>query len=198
MADLRNRENVLVGIINTEVDGANRIGDPVTEADTIPTSVTEALPTSMALKPAGFTGEEGLSFAVENEVENINDMAGDVVVAIQSSSTDTLSLEFMEAANADVLRAVKGEGDVTVETDGTIIVRNTAKETPYKSFVFDFLYQGRQVRIIVPNGRVTETGELVYNRSDVVRYPVTITCFPDNSGTRVYTLIGPKSDPSEG
>lgn len=197
MADNRNRSNVIAGAPDVRSGGAAYIGDAQTDPSNLPQNEKDEIPTVLNISAAGFVGEEGLTKAVEREAEQIPDWNGDTMMTLQSSHTNTLSLEFAEAANVTVLKAVKGENNVNVSLDGTITVAENADELPHRSFIFEMKSGKRKIRLVVPDGQVTETDEEIYNRQDIVRYGVTITCYPDQSGNKVYVHIGPEEDSSE-
>lgn len=192
MADQRNRNNVIVGAPDTQASGAALIGDPIVESASLPTDATTALPEDIGVEAAGFVGEDGLTKTVDRETEPVRDWNGDDVVILQTSHSVTFGLQFLEAANAAVLRTVHGDQNVEVGTDGALTVKENAGEVPHKSFIFEINGgNGRKVRVVIPDGQVTETGETVFSKADVVRYDVTITCFPDTDGNKAYIFFGP-------
>jgi hypothetical protein len=49
-----------------------------------------------------------------------------------------------------------------------------------KSFLLDVLDGSTHLRIYVPNGEVTERGEITYINDETISYSVTVTCYPVN------------------
>ena len=194
MADKRNRQNVVVGAPEVSAEGAALIGEPINDASDIPSDATTTLPVTLNLEAAGFIGEDGITKTVDRETENIPDWNGDDVKVLQTSHSVTLQLQFLEAANGAVLKTVHGDQNVTLGDNGAITVKENAAETPEKSFIFEINGGGRRVRVVAPVAKVTEQGDTVFSRSDVIRYDVTITCFPDSAGNKLYIFYGPLSD----
>ena len=51
------------------------------------------------------------------------------------------------------------------------------------------LKNGVAKRIVIPDAKVVEVGEVVYKDDDVIGYPVTLSCLPDAEGNTHYEYI---------
>ena len=178
MADNRNRRNVLVGAPDVQAAGGITIGPVATDPEKFPTTADGDLDPTLGHKPAGYISEDGVTKTVDRSTEKIKDWNGDTVLITQSDHSAILQTTFMESANADVLKLVAGEGNVTTLSDGTIQVIDNADELPHSSIAFTIKGgNGARIRVFAPDVQVTEVGEVNYVRSDIIKYQATLECF---------------------
>ena len=45
-----------------------------------------------------------------------------------------------------------------------------------------------RIVIVVPDGQITEVGEVTFASNSAVSWPVTLSCYPDSTGTCIYIL----------
>lgn len=147
------------------------IGD---KGSTAPTDATTEL--DAAFTAAGYISEDGLTESAERSTEKVKAWGGDTVKVLQTDFATTYSFTFLESLNAEVLKTVYGDDNVT--TDGGLhTVKVNGDVLPHKSFVFEVKDGETRIRIHVPDGQITEVGEVTYSDSDVVGYQVTIEAF---------------------
>lgn len=150
----------------------------------LPTDATTAL--AAGFVKAGYVGEDGLTESADRSTEKIKAWGGDVVKVVQTDFSTTYTFTFMETLNTDVLKAVYGEDNVTVTaatpTTGTLrTVKVNADVLPHMAFVFEMKDGDARIRIAVPDGQVTEVGEITYNDGAVIAYEVTVEAFRDST-----------------
>ena len=148
----------------------------------IPTDAVTAL--GVGFTAAGYVGEDGLTESADRSTEKIKAWGGDVVKVVQTDFSTTYTFTFLESLNTEVLETVYGVDNVTVTaataTTGTLrTVKVNADTLPHKVFVFDMKDGDARIRICVPDGQVTEVGEISYNDGAVVAYEVTVEAFRD-------------------
>lgn len=172
-------------------------GKPLTTGGVLIAPLTTALPTTVAASPdaafvaAGYIGEDGVTEGTGRTTDKIKAWGGDVVKVVQSEFSVTYQFTFLESLNANVLKAVYGDDNVettaATPTVGTLqdVAINSAI-LPHKSYLFEVRDGDAKVRIVVPDGQITEVGEITYSDGQVVGYPVTLEAFQDASGNNAY------------
>ncbi len=158
----------------------------------LPTSGTTA--PNAAFKTAGYIGEDGVTEGGERGTEKIKAWGGDTVKVTQTEHSLTYQFTFIETLNSDVLKAVYGDANVVTTpataSTGTIhAVKVTSDALPNKEFIFEIKDGLAKIRIVIPDGQITEVGEITYSDSEVIGYPVTIECFPDATGVKAYKYL---------
>ena len=155
---------------------------------TLPTSATESL--NAAFVDLGYVSEDGLTNNNSPESDTVKAWGGDTVLSLQTDRPDTFALTLIEAMNEDVLKTVYGSSNVTKDGRGNLTVKATAEELTSGCWVFDMIVKGgRAKRIVVPNGTISELGEITYKDDEAVGYNITITDVPDTNGVYHYEYI---------
>lgn len=139
---------------------------------------------NVALLATGYIGEDGVTQTISTDTTNIVAWGGDTVRVIQTSHDVTFKLTFLET-NVAVLKEVYGEDNVT-DTTGEFAVLINSQPLPNRVYVLEIKDGDRRGRIAIPDGQITERGDVVYVHTDAVKYEVTITAYPDASGNKAY------------
>lgn len=148
---------------------------------TLPTDPTT--PLSNEFVCLGYVSEDGVENNSEMETSEVKAWGGLTVYRSVNGLTDTFAFTLIESKNVDVLKAVYGDENVTVDASGNITVNVVAEDPQEKIWVFETRLRGDIAkRIVVPDGAITSRGAITYNDSDAINYNVTVSAYPDSSG----------------
>src|SRR5699024_12634895 len=105
---------------------------------------------------------------------------GRIVKNLQTDSSASFSFSVIEASNADVLKAICGEDNVTV-SGSSITAKFDLEQLPSRVWNFAVRDGVKGVRVSVPKGQITELGDVTYGDEDVIAYEVTVDALWDDT-----------------
>lgn len=163
-------DNVRVGVTG-EVSVA-----PVGTA--APTTAVSSL--NAAFIGLGYVSEDGVTEAYEDTIEDIVAWQGATVVrSTTTESKATLQFVLIET-KGEVLELFHKGSAVSVVSAGQWKIDVETPSADPRAFVLDVLDGSKHIRIYVPNGEVSDRGEIVYANGQAIGYDVTITAYPSN------------------
>lgn len=151
---------------------------------TLPTDASTAL--SGSFTNLGYVSAEGLTKTQARETAEIKAWGGDVVMMPQSGFKETVKFKLIEYLNVAVKKVALGDANVSGAIDTGITALVNSKELEEHVYVIDTIVHGALERTVIPCGKVTEVGDIVYVDNDVIGYPITITALPDTYGQASY------------
>ena len=144
-----------------------------------------ALPTdnaavlNVAFKDQGYITEDGIKQSIGETTTDIRAWQNGSVVRRVVSAFDVKYMLTLLETSADTLKTYYNDyttGDVKVK--GGQGLRGC--------WVFEIVDGSSKIRIVIPDGQVTERGEITYANSDAITYPIGIITYPDATGVNAY------------
>lgn len=151
----------------------------------LPTDATTEL--NEAFKEQGYVTEDGVTNSYELESETVKAWGGDIVETPETGVTDSWNFSLMESLNTETMKTVYGDENVTGTLESGIKVAVKSSGRDASAWVIDTILKGGYLRrLVIPNGKITEMGEIVYQDAEAIAYPITITGSADEDGATHY------------
>lgn len=168
-------ENVRVwGDIDSGVYVGNKGATPPTDATTAPDSAD--------FTELGWISDDGLTETRDTNSDQKRAWQGGALVRTVRSS-DTRRFKFVcWETNATVMGLTRPGSTVTTATGITHTQVKAYTGSDIRAWIIDQRDGNINVRKIVPQGEVTEIGDIVSKNGDLVAYEMTVECYPDSNG----------------
>ena len=171
--------------------GKPKIGGAIFRAPlgtTLPTTADATL--NSAFVEMGYVSEDGVTNSNSPESDTVKAWGGDVVLTLMEGREDTFQFTLIEAKNIEVLKAVFGNDNVSGSLSAGIVIQNTNEDLEDCSWVIDMILRDNTVkRVVIPDGKVSEVGDITYSDSDAIGYEITLSAMPDSNGVLQYEYI---------
>lgn len=154
----------------------------------IPTNATAEL--SEDFKCLGYVSEDGLTYTGAVSSNDVKDWSGATVATTEASRDDKWKVKLIEALNEDVMKVVHGSGNVTGTVEAGLTIKANNAELESGVYVIDMLLRDNvKKRVVLPDAKVSDIGDVTYNKKDVVAYDITLTCAEDDEGNTHYEYM---------
>jgi hypothetical protein len=155
----------------------------------LPTDATTA--TDAAFKAVGYLTDSGVSKSEKRNSGTVNAWGGDVIAATSKGYDVTIKLDLAEFLNSITQGLIYGTANVVstpaTSTKGNLLkVTATSAPTPRNAWVFEIINDAKKVRLVVPDGKVMETGDTTFKDDAIAAAALTLQCFPDSTGAYYY------------
>lgn len=153
------------------------------KGSTLPTDASTALDTTF--KSLGYVSDAGVQRNISRNSNVIHAWGGDPVAVLSNNKVETFKFKLIEPSNVDVLGLTFGEaaGDITA---GITVKSKADISTPRAFCISTIMADDVHQRIVIPEGVLTDIGEIVYVDNDVVGFDLTITAMADADGNTAY------------
>lgn len=155
-----------------------------------------ALPTDASTALAGtyvslgYIATGGVTHSFEVDSGEYRAWGGDLVLAYQNSKAHRFAFGMIEILNPETYKTIHGSANVTGSLSTGISVTADGKDMTEYVYVIELaLRDGAMARIVIPDGKITAIGDIVYQDSDAVNFPVTVTAQADASGNTYYEYL---------
>lgn len=156
---------------------------------TLPTDTSTALDTDV-FTCLGYCSEDGVTNEMSIDSEEIKAWGGDTVLTIQTSKDDKFSFTLLQSDDVDVLAFVHGAGNVSGTLASGITVEVNSGDVDEQALVIDMILRDNTAkRIVIPDCKISEIGEIKYSDSEATGYEITVTCMPDSDGNTHYEYL---------
>lgn len=187
-----NTKDVRVGAPDQKTTGAIKhapLGTPLPSLSDISTS---GVTLNQAFTGDEYVSEDGLTLSPSMSTTDIKDWSNSIVRKVLESFDGTLSWT-MISTNEGALGVAFGADHITTnaaaQTHGKQMKVELGAHLPEaQSWVFLMKDGDARIIVLVPNGQVTEVGEVTFSASAAIGWNVTLSCYPDSDGESIYIL----------
>ena len=187
-----NNADVRVGAPDQKVTGAIKHAPLGTAIPTLADITKAAVTLNQAFVGDEYVSEDGLTLSPSMSTTDIKDWSGATVRKLLESYDGTLSWT-MISTNEGALSIAFGSSHVTAvtasKTHGKQVQAALGAYLPEEQ-AWVFLMKDGNARIViaVPDGQITEVGEVTFSSNAAVGWQVTLSCYPDSDGASIYIM----------
>lgn len=184
--------DVRVGAPDQKVTGAIKHAPLGTAIPTLADITKAAVTLNQAFEGDEYVSQDGLTLAPSMSTTEIKDWSGATVRKVLESFDGTLSWT-MISTNEGALSIAFGTDHVTsaaaTAQHGAQVRAALGAYLPEEQ-TWVFLMKDGDARIViaVPDGQITEVGEVTFASNVAVGWQVTLSCYPDTDGNCIYIM----------
>ncbi|MGW8975134.1 phage tail tube protein [Streptomyces platensis] len=175
--------------VRVAVTGAAYVAAPKSKLPTDATTVWDA-----AFTDIGWISDDGITESNSSDTTEIKGWQGGQTVRKVISSSE-MTFQFTAIETSKTVLELYHKGSKVVTTAGKSVLAIKAPGPDRRIFGFDVIDGNAHIRIVIPDGEVTETGDITYKGDEAVAYELTITAYPGPDGTVAFKY---SDDPSWG
>jgi hypothetical protein len=174
---------VNVSLMRAYLDGLVAVTAAGDTSVTLPTNASGAL--SADFFEVGAITPDGISESTSQDRTSVFIWQGNTL-ARQIPGEYSKTFTFAAAETNLITLGVQFAGSTITQTAEGVSVAEKAPTTDVRSWVLHGIDGTRKQRVVIPNGEVTERGDVVWSAGDITVYEWTVSCYPDLSGNILY------------
>lgn len=187
-----NTRQVYVGTPDQLTTGAVMhapLGTPLPSLDDVtPSEVT----IDEGFKDGGYVSSDGVSLTPDMSTSDINEWGGALVRRVLEAFNGEIGFTMIQS-DAETFKMALGEGHVvssaaTADHGNQVMAKFGAHLPDPESWIFKMKDGAARILICLPNAQVTGMDEVTFNATDPIGWALTLSCYPDESGTSIYIL----------
>lgn len=184
--------DVRIGAPDQKVTGAIKHAPIGTTLPSLSSITKAAVTIDGAFTGDEYVSEDGLTLAPSVSTTDIKDWSGATVRKVLESFDGTLNWT-MISTNEGAMGVAFGAEHVTTSaataTHGAQTRTELGAHLPERqSWVFLMKDGDARIVIVVPDGQVTEVGEVTFASNSAVGWAVTLSTYPDANGENIYIM----------
>lgn len=165
------------------------VGKPLATGGVLTGALSATLPTAATGTTAGFTAvgyisDDGVTQTIDTDTTDIVAWGGDTVRVVQTSHKVEYKFTLIETSSTS-LSVYYGTDNVTGSA-GVLTVKIKGGDLDHGKWVLEVKDGDQRVRVCIPDGQVTDRGDVVFKDDEAVGYEITLSCYPDSSGVKAY------------
>ena len=154
----------------------------------LPTDASTAL--TGTYESLGYIATDGVTHAFEFESGDYRAWGGDIVLSYLTSKTNRFSFGLIEVLNKTTYETIYGPNAVSGTLSTGITVAADGSDPSEYVYVIELaMRDGAMKRIVIPEGALSEVGEVVYKDDEAVGYELTLNALPDSTNVNHYEYI---------
>lgn len=187
-----NTKDVRIGAPDQKTTGAILHAPLGTSLPSLSSITPEEVSLDSAFTGNEYVSEDGLTLTPSMSTTEIKDWSGATVRKVLESFDGTLAWT-MISTNQGALGIAFGddyiESNEASATHGTQVQASLGAHLPDpQEWVFLMKDGDARIVIVVPNGQVTEVGEVTFASNAAIGWNVTLSTYPDEDGECIYIL----------
>ena len=146
-----------------------------------------------AWEEVGFVAQDGITWHHGRSGEVLKDWSNTIRRVLESSDDKTIAVPIISTTE-EVLKTIFGAGNVEATaadtTHGNLLKVASAAGIMSGEEAFLFLMKDGDARvvIVVPNGQITEVGDVTFVSNNAIGWQVTLSTYPDSDGNSIYIM----------